>query len=79
MPTEDARAATLADPDGNKVVLLVRIWQDKIARDHPELVDHLGGVIETIASPITLSQTRCPVVLGSTAVMSAPADGCWWS
>lgn len=25
--------------------------KDKIARDHPELVGHLEGVIETIANP----------------------------
>ncbi len=32
-------------------MLLVRIWQDKIARDHPELDGQLEGVIETIAKP----------------------------
>ena len=51
MPTDDPRAATLADPDGRKVVLLARIWEEKIARDHPELVDHLAAVMETVAHP----------------------------
>jgi hypothetical protein len=51
VPTEDPRAATVTDPDGSEVVLLVRIWEEKIARDHPELVGHLDGVIETIAKP----------------------------
>jgi hypothetical protein len=51
VPTEDPRAATVTDPDGSEVVLLVRIWDDKIARDHPELVGHLDGVIKTIAKP----------------------------
>lgn len=32
-------------------MLLARIWQHKIARDHPELVDHLEAVIETVAKP----------------------------
>ncbi len=41
MATDDPRAATVTDPDGHEVVLLARIWEEKIARDHPELVDHL--------------------------------------
>ena len=51
MPTDDSRAATVADPDGREVVLLTRIWEEKIARDPPELVDHLDAVMETVAKP----------------------------
>jgi hypothetical protein len=38
MATGDPRARTVTDPDGHEVVLLVRIWEEKIAHDHPELV-----------------------------------------
>ena len=51
MPTDDPRAATVVDPHGYEVVLLARIWKEKIARDHPELVDHLDAVMETVAQP----------------------------
>jgi len=50
-PSVVASAATVIDPEGREVVLLARIWEDKIARDHPELVDHLEAVIETVAKP----------------------------
>jgi hypothetical protein len=42
MATDDPQAATAVDPDGRHVVLLARIWEDKIVRDHPELVSHLA-------------------------------------
>jgi hypothetical protein len=45
------RAATVTDRDGQEVVLLARIWEEKITRDHPELVDHLDAVMETVAKP----------------------------
>ncbi|MGH2893393.1 MAG: hypothetical protein ACRDPM_09025, partial [Solirubrobacteraceae bacterium] len=51
MPTDEPRAATVTDLDGHEVVLLVRIWEQKIARDHPELVDHRDAVMETVARP----------------------------
>jgi hypothetical protein len=51
MATDDPRAATVIDPDGNAVVLLARIWEDKIARDHPELADQLDAVMQTVAKP----------------------------
>jgi hypothetical protein len=60
VPTEDPRAATVTDRDGGEVVLLVRIWEDKIARDHPELVGHLDGVIETIAKPDHIERDELP-------------------
>jgi hypothetical protein len=51
MATDDPLAAAATDPDGREVVLLARIWEGKIARDHPELVDHLDAVMETVAKP----------------------------
>ncbi len=51
MVGEDPRAATGIRPDGHEVVLHARIWEEKIARDHPELVDHLDAVIATVAKP----------------------------
>jgi hypothetical protein len=51
MPTGEPRAATGADPNGDEVVLLVRIWEQKIGRDHPELVDYLDAVMQTVAKP----------------------------
>jgi hypothetical protein len=32
----DELLAELRDPDGRSVVLLARIWEDKISKDHPE-------------------------------------------
>lgn len=51
MSTDEPRTATVIDPNGHEVILLVRIWAEKIARDHPELVDHLDAVMETVAKP----------------------------
>jgi hypothetical protein len=51
MASEEPRADTVVDRDGREVVLLARIWEDKITRDHPELVDHLEAVMETVAKP----------------------------
>ena len=51
MASENPTAATVTDPGGREVVLLARIWEDKISRDHPELVDHLEAVMKTVAKP----------------------------
>jgi hypothetical protein len=51
MSTDDPRAAAVTDPDGHEVVLLTRIWEEKIARDHPELVGHLDAVWRPSQSP----------------------------
>jgi hypothetical protein len=51
MASDKPAAATVIDPDGREVLLLARIWEDKITRDHPELVDHLAAVMETVAEP----------------------------
>jgi hypothetical protein len=51
MPSDDTHAAAVIDPDGHEVVLLARIWENKITRDHPELVDQLDAVMDTVAKP----------------------------
>lgn len=51
MASENPAAATVTGPDGREVVLLARIWTEKITRDHPELLDHLEAVMETVAEP----------------------------
>ena len=60
MASNEPPAATVIDPDGREVVLLARIWENKIARDHPELVDHLEAVIETVAKPDHIEADALP-------------------
>jgi hypothetical protein len=43
--------AEISDPDGCLVVLLARIWEDKITKDHPELRAHLEHVLATVTQP----------------------------
>jgi hypothetical protein len=47
----DELPAELRDPDGRSVVLLARIWGDKITKDHPEPWAHLEHVVSTVATP----------------------------
>lgn len=51
MTDDDAIVATVVDRDGREVVLLTRIWEQKITRAHPELAGHLDAVLETVAQP----------------------------
>ena len=39
------------DPDGKRVVVVARLWQEKVLRDHPELGAHLGDVLRAISDP----------------------------
>jgi hypothetical protein len=50
MSTEPA-IARVADRLGREVVLLDRIWQNKILRDHPEMAGHLDAVVATLQAP----------------------------
>jgi hypothetical protein len=75
MAARDSRAATVTDPDGHEIVLLARIWEEKIARGHPELVDHLDAVTETVANPDHVEPDALPRVRGSTGATSGPAAG----
>ena len=51
MASDEPSAGKVIDPDGQEVVLLTRIWENKISRDHPELLDHLDAVMQTVAQP----------------------------
>ena len=51
MPAPDSVLAQTKDPDGRVVVVLARIWEDKILRDHPELEGALELVSGTIETP----------------------------
>ena len=41
----------VVDLDGNRVVLLRQIWRGKIVRDHPEIAEHMAGVLRTVGTP----------------------------
>jgi hypothetical protein len=43
--------ASTTDQDGLAVVLLSRIWNQKILRDHPEMHAHLDAVLVTVHEP----------------------------
>jgi hypothetical protein len=60
MASNEPPAGTVIDPDGRDVVLLARIREDKIARDHPELVDHLEAVMETVGKPDHIESDALP-------------------
>ncbi len=51
MNESEREIGRVSDPGGRVVVLLSRIWEDKIARDHPELSDEADEVLETVAQP----------------------------
>lgn len=51
MGDDDAILAAMTDRDGRAVVLLTRIWEKKITRDHPELAGQVKAVVETVAHP----------------------------
>jgi hypothetical protein len=41
----------VVDPSGSRVVLLGRLWREKVLRSHPELARHLDAVVDTVLSP----------------------------
>lgn len=51
MSSGDEVVASVVDASGREVVLLARVWNEKIVRDHPEMVGHLDDLLETIAQP----------------------------
>jgi hypothetical protein len=60
VPKDESAAGKVIDPDGREVVPLARIWQDKIGRDHPELVNHLDAVMATVAKPDHIEADALP-------------------
>jgi hypothetical protein len=60
MPSDEPRAGIVTDPSGREVVLLARIWENKIIRDHQELVGYLDAVIEVVARPDHLEPDALP-------------------
>lgn len=51
MTDHEDTVASIEDPDGRTVVLIARIWHQKIVRDHPEMARQLEAVIATVAAP----------------------------
>ena len=60
MPIEEHALASVVDPDGREVVLLARVWNDKVALDHPEVADHLDAVMQTVEQPDHLEPDDLP-------------------
>jgi hypothetical protein len=75
MTSDEPLAAAVVDPNGGDVVLLARIWTDKVTRDHPELIDHLDAVIQTVATPDHVEPDARPDRTRSTDVASGRAAG----
>jgi len=57
MTPEEILAET-TDPHGARVVLLRRVWEGKILRDHAELDAHLDDVLRTVAEPDHVADDR---------------------
>jgi hypothetical protein len=49
MADTDRILASVTDPDGHEVVLLERIWSEKIAVDHPELTACREAVVVAVS------------------------------
>ena len=60
MTSEHFAIGSVQDPDGRKVVLLIRIWEEKISRDHPELAGHRDAVLEAVSKPDHIEQDALP-------------------
>src|SRR5690242_18195847 len=75
MASDDPRTATVTDPDGREVVLLARIWAEKIADDHPELIDQRDAVIQTVSKPDHVEPDAPPNPRNPNATPSASRCG----
>lgn len=47
---KDVSGETL-DQSGTRVILLDRVWREKVLRDHPELDSHLDAVLRAVEAP----------------------------
>lgn len=75
---EDVIAQT-RDPEGRDVVLLRRIWDNKLATSRPELAGYQDEVLVTVTSPTIVRMILATSGSGTTGAMSALRDGSWWS
>lgn len=50
-PREEENLGWARDPEGIMVVLIPRVWRDKVLRDHPEMRSLLGNVLLTVVAP----------------------------
>jgi len=75
MTKDDRRLAEIRDPEGRAVVLLARLWDEKITRDHPELRAHL----QQVTAPDHVEPTHERVGGATTVAALVRAAGCWWS
>jgi hypothetical protein len=48
---DDPTIGETTDPDGVQVVLPIRVWQEKIIEDHPEIQPYLANLLPTVAKP----------------------------
>ncbi len=48
---DEPTAGETADPQGAPVVLLLRVWQEKILNAHPEIDSHMADVLKAVESP----------------------------
>jgi hypothetical protein len=51
MPTGGDVVAETVDSSGTRVVLLGRVWNDKVVLDHPEMAPLVEEVLRTVAAP----------------------------
>ena len=68
MAGEDLALASVVDAGAREVVLLARVWTEKITLDHPEIADHLDAVLETVTRP---DHVEPDVLPGEDAVLPA--------
>lgn len=50
-PIIDRIVGESVDPDGKPVVLLRRVWDAKVLRDHPEMEGHIDTVLQAVSAP----------------------------
>ena len=60
-------------------MLLGRIWNGKILRDHPEMAAHLDAVIGTVHLPDHVAADPRDERFATTAATSGRVAGSWWS
>jgi hypothetical protein len=51
VPSGEPIVGRALDPHGREVLLLARIWEEKITRDHPEIAGHLDAVLAAVSNP----------------------------